>query len=124
MTKKIEILANTPFSRLACLIILSGFNVHTLSGQSIVHPRSENASEQNIFASNIQKRAGKMAALLRFQPEKSAETPKFRPFLPHWKAEELPFFCKIEHHWGKKMAVPIKFRLGSVEYVDWLEGKD
>jgi len=44
-------------------------------------------------------------------------------FLPQWTAEELPFFCKIEHRWGKKSRVPLKFRLGSVEYVDRLEGK-
>lgn len=44
-------------------------------------------------------------------------------FLPQWTAEELPFFCKIEHKWGKKSRVPLKFRLGSVEYVDRLEGK-
>jgi hypothetical protein len=44
-------------------------------------------------------------------------------FLPQWSAETLPFFCKIEHNWGKKSHIPLKFRLGSVEYVDWLEGK-
>jgi len=44
-------------------------------------------------------------------------------FLPQWSAETLPFFCKIEHNWGKKSRIPLKFRLGSVEYVDWLEGK-
>lgn len=44
-------------------------------------------------------------------------------FLPKWSAETLPFFCKIEHNWGLKSRIPIKFRLGSVEYVDWLEGK-
>jgi len=44
-------------------------------------------------------------------------------FLPRWSAETLPFFCKIEHDWGKKGRIPFKFRLGSVEYVDWLEGK-
>jgi hypothetical protein len=43
--------------------------------------------------------------------------------VPEWDAEQLPFFCKIEHQWGKKMTIPVKFRLGSVEYVDWLEGK-
>jgi len=40
-----------------------------------------------------------------------------------WSAEDLPFFCRIEHNLGLKTQVPIKFRLGSVEYVDWLEGK-
>ena len=43
------------------------------------------------------------------------------PFL--WKADDLPFFCRIEYHLGKRAQVPFKFRLGSVEYVDWLEGK-
>ncbi len=42
---------------------------------------------------------------------------------PHWSAECLPFFCRIEHNLGKVSVVPVKFRLGSVEYVDWLEGK-
>lgn len=40
-----------------------------------------------------------------------------------WKVECLPFFCRIEHNMGKKMRIPFKFRLGSVQYVDWLEGK-
>jgi hypothetical protein len=45
-------------------------------------------------------------------------------FLPKWSAESLPFFCKIEHNWARKRGnIPLKFRLGSVEYVDWLEGK-
>jgi hypothetical protein len=46
------------------------------------------------------------------------------PILPRWSAEELPFFCRIEHDFARKSAVPFKFRLGSVEYVDWLEGKN
>lgn len=45
------------------------------------------------------------------------------PLLPRWSAECLPFFCRIEHDISRKSAVPVKFRLGSVEYVDWLEGK-
>lgn len=40
-----------------------------------------------------------------------------------WNAEELPFFCRIEYRLGKTTAIPFKFRLGSVEYVDWLEQK-
>jgi len=43
--------------------------------------------------------------------------------LPKWSPESLPFFCRVEHDWGKKLPFAFKFRLGSVEYVDWLEGK-
>lgn len=49
--------------------------------------------------------------------------PRHPVFLPRWTAETLPFFCKIEHDWARKSRIPLKFRLGSVEYVDWLEGK-
>ena len=51
--------------------------------------------------------------------------PQQAVFLPRWSAATLPFFCKIEYDWAKnKSRVPIKFRLGSVEYVDWMEGKN
>ncbi|MCC6414103.1 MAG: hypothetical protein IT270_20810 [Saprospiraceae bacterium] len=43
--------------------------------------------------------------------------------LPEWEADNLPFFCRIEHKWSKNKATAFKFRLGSVDYVDWLEGK-
>lgn len=44
-------------------------------------------------------------------------------FFPTWRKRELPTFCRIECAVERKTAVPIKFRLGSVQYVDWLEGK-
>jgi hypothetical protein len=60
----------------------------------------------------------------QFTPLSDASIQTMSPvFLPQWSAEALPFFCKIEHKWGKKSRIPLKFRLGSVEYVDWLEGK-
>ncbi len=37
--------------------------------------------------------------------------------------EEIAFFCRIEYQLALKTNLPFKFRLGSVEYVDWLEGK-
>lgn len=37
--------------------------------------------------------------------------------------KDLAFFCKIEVQLEKAVKLPIKFRLGSVDYVDYLEGK-
>ncbi len=56
-------------------------------------------------------------------PERSSgvQPTTSRIFLPKWTSDELPLFCKIEHKMGRRMAVPLKFRLGSVEYVDRLE---
>jgi hypothetical protein len=42
-------------------------------------------------------------------------------FLPQWTSRDLPVFCRIEHQFAQKMPLTVKFRLGSVEYVDWLE---
>ena len=40
-----------------------------------------------------------------------------------FSAETLPFFCKIEYKMGLNQKLPVKFRLGDVQYVDQLEGK-
>ncbi|MCB0523548.1 MAG: hypothetical protein H6576_16915 [Lewinellaceae bacterium] len=62
-------------------------------------------------------------------PDFPLQLPEKKPpystcMIPQWSADELPFFCRIEHKWSKSIkAPPMKFRLGSVDYVDWLEGK-
>ncbi len=38
-------------------------------------------------------------------------------------SSHLPFFCDKELKIQKAIKLPIKFRLGSVQYCDWLEGK-
>ena len=39
-------------------------------------------------------------------------------------AKQLPFFCSKELQIQKTVGIPVKFRLGSVEYCDKLEGKN
>lgn len=38
-------------------------------------------------------------------------------------SKQLPFFCSKELQIQKAIGIPIKFRVGSVEYCDKLEGK-
>ena len=40
-----------------------------------------------------------------------------------FSVETMPFFCKIEYKMGLNKKMPLKFRLGDVQYVDELEGK-
>ncbi len=40
-----------------------------------------------------------------------------------FSVETLPFFCKIEYKLGLNNKLPVKFRLGDVQYIEQLEGK-
>lgn len=40
------------------------------------------------------------------------------------KADDMPFFCRIEEKWTSKSKINVRFRLGSLEYVDKLESKN
>jgi hypothetical protein len=40
-----------------------------------------------------------------------------------YRVEELPLFCKTEHKWSKLSGINVRMRLGSLDYVNKLEGK-
>lgn len=41
-----------------------------------------------------------------------------------FSVNNLPFFCKLEYKMGVEKQYPLKIRLGDVQYVDQLEGKN
>ena len=64
----------------------------------------------------------------RFQMPVNPYSIKKDTLKPHkmpslFSVETLPFFCKIEYKMGLQKKLPIKFRLGDVQYVDELERK-
>jgi hypothetical protein len=48
----------------------------------------------------------------------------FAPISFVFSVNNLPFFCKLEYKMGVEKQYPLKIRLGDVQYVDQLEGKN
>ncbi len=55
--------------------------------------------------------------LMRYLPKKISAIPQT------YSVNKLPFFCKMEAKLDKKVNIPVRFRLGTVELIDELEGK-
>ena len=88
---------------------------------------------QNIFSQTLQQKkrpflilsnySNPAAAILSINKTKDIPILS-QPFLPaNYYSNQLGFFCKQEIKFEKIYKIPFKFRLGSIEECDRLEGK-
>ncbi len=100
-----------------CLIVLSQFATAQTVGLSLNYVKTTPKLPPQYSAVFLQKNAAKTID----NQSVSVKKPTLVPSV--FNIEALPFFCKIEYKMGLNQKVPIKFRLGDVQYVDQLEGK-
>jgi hypothetical protein len=61
--------------------------------------------------------------MLKKIEQKNDNALKVSPIPLAYCYQNLAFFCKLEVKWDKVNVAPVRFRLGSVEYANGLEGK-
>jgi hypothetical protein len=60
---------------------------------------------------------------LRAIPVIKKDSARIKVISPGFYSGQIGFFCKKELLLDKLTSVPLRFRLGSLEYVNWLEQK-
>ncbi len=113
-------------SKIGLLVVFSLLTL-TLSGQSLLDrkkisfvkpPFKINFGDKSTTFIDLDGSSKPMTLNIRREILFSEQTPI------QWSNDHhLPFFCEIEHRLEKKGKMGLKFRLGDVQYVDYLEGK-
>ncbi len=124
---KIAAKRNITFIVALVLIILNG----RLLAQKSVALREQTLPEALVFKAKpvaaLEESKGNFIpslALVTKQPSGFPGFPSLAAILPmDFYTQHLGFICKMEWSFEKNSHLPLKFRLGSLEYVNSLEGK-
>ncbi|MEN0046179.1 MAG: hypothetical protein AAF806_03860 [Bacteroidota bacterium] len=102
-----------------CIIGSQAQSTYQISGKSLLELKQEQVSELLLFSTH-----SRLLPLSFTNTIPQNLTQKIQALsLSETYWEELGFFCKMEIKMEQKSRFPVKFRLGTVDYVDRLEGK-
>ncbi len=80
-------------------------------------------AEKNNLLLSLQFKREAFQSFLLMQPPLTLPKPA-TSIRPDFYAKQLGFFCRQEIEMDKAVKIPFRFRLGSVEQCNWLEGKN
>ncbi len=84
--------------------------------------KSTSISGKNIIPSPLIEGARPTAFRPQYMPH-ITPTPTYHTLSPDYYTKYLGFFCRVELQVEKKINIPLRFRVGSLDYLNKLEGK-
>lgn len=91
---------------------ITGKSLYELRVDTIVVPKI-----QSVRSFSLAEKVASFSFLSQMSVGAGYETPRM------YNYHNLAFFCRLEVKIEKASKIPVRFRLGSVPYVDYLEGK-
>jgi hypothetical protein len=111
------------FNKFIVVLILLGANWLTSTGQApapAILLKSTSINGKHVISSPLSEasRRASFRYLSTLPP-----TPTYHTLSPDYYTKCLGFFCRVELQVEKKLNIPLRFRVGSLDYLNKLEGK-